>query len=151
MLDEKYCTMSPKSAMLGPKPDKNFENTTKKIGDISFEEVKGEIESVKNLSRLPPENITEEWVKENLNERVKKINFENCYWLSKDLISKLGRLDPKLKSVSLRNLDLSNYIVENILVYAKEVEELDISNCTGLTNGLLEIISEKGENIKKLK
>ena len=150
MLDEKYCTMSPKSAMLGPKPDKNFENTTKKIGDISFEEVKGEIESVKNLSRLPPENITEEWVKENLNERVKKINFENCYWLSKDLISKLGRLDPKLKSVSLRNLDLSNYIVENILVYAKEVEELDISNCTGLTNGLLEIISEKGENIKKL-
>ena len=99
---------------------------------------------------MPPENITEEWVKENLNERVKKINFENCYWLSKDLISKLGRLDPKLKSVSLRNLDLSNYIVENILVYAKEVEELDISNCTGLTNGLLEIISEKGENIKKL-
>lgn len=39
----------------------------------------------------------------------------------KDLISKLGRLDSKLKSVSLRNLDLSNYIVENILVYAKEV------------------------------
>ena len=59
-------------------------------------------------------------------------HFENCYWLSKDLISKLGRLDPKLKSVSLRNLDLSNYIVENIIVHAKEIEELDLSNCTGL-------------------
>ena len=150
MIDEKYCTMAPKSAMLGPKPDNNFENCVKKIGDISFEEVKGEIESVKNLSRLPPENITEEWVKDNLNMKVKKINFENCYWLSKDLISKLGRLDPKLKSVSLRNLDLSNYIVENIIVYAKEIEELDLSNCTGLTNGLLEIIAEKGENITKL-
>ena len=150
LIDEKYCTMFPKSAMLGPKPDKNFENPTKKIGDISFEEEKGEIESVKNLSRLPPENITEEWVKDNLKENVEKINFENCYWLSKDLISKLGRLDKNLKKISLRNLDLSNYIVENIIKYTKNLEELDLSNCTGLKNGLLEIISEKGTNLKSL-
>ena len=147
LIDEKYCTMFPKSSMLGPKPDKNFENPVKKIGDISFEEDKTEIETVKNLSRLPPENITEEWVKDNLSGNVTKINFENCYWLSKDLISKLGRLDPNLKKISLRNLDLSNYMVENILQYAKEVEELDISNCTGLTKGLLEIIAEKGKNL----
>jgi hypothetical protein len=150
LIDEKYCTMFPKSAMLGPKPDKNFENPTKKIGDISFEEEKGEIEAVKNLSRLPPENITEEWVKDNLKENVEKINFENCYWLSKDLISKLGRLDKNLKKISLRNLDLSNYIVENIIKYTKNLEELDLSNCTGLKNGLLEIISEKGTNLKSL-
>ena len=150
LIDEKYCTMFPKSAMLGPKPDKNFENHVKKIGDISFEEDKTEIETVKNLSRLPPENITEEWVKDNLNQNVTKINFENCYWLSKDLISKLGRLDSNLKKVSLRNLDLSNYMIENILQYAKDIEELDISNCTGLTKGLLEIIAEKGKNITHL-
>ena len=150
LIDEKYCTMFPKSAMLGPKPDKNFENPTKKIGDISFEEEKGEIEAVKNLSRLPPENITEEWVKDNLKENVEKINFENCYWLSKDLISKLGRLDKNLKKISLRNLDLSNYIVENIIKYTKNLEELDLSNCTGLKNGLLEIIAEKGTNLKSL-
>ena len=148
--DEKYCTMYPKSAMLGPKPDPNFENHVKKIGDISFEEDKTDPEAVKNLSRLPPENITEEWVKDNLSEKVTKINFENCYWLTKDLVSKLGRLDPKLKKISLRNLDLSNYIVENIIASCKELEELDISNCTGLTNGLLEIISEKGKNLIKL-
>ena len=150
LIDEKYCTMFPKSSMLGPKPDKNFENPVKKIGDISFEEDNTEIETVKNLSRLPPENITEEWVKDNLSGNVTKINFENCYWLSKDLISKLGRLDPNLKKISLRNLDLSNYMVENILQYAKEVEELDISNCTGLTKGLLEIIAEKGKNLTHL-
>ena len=150
LIDEKYCTMFPKSSMLGPKPDKNFENPVKKIGDISFEEDKTEIETVKNLSRLPPENITEEWVKDNLSGNVTKINFENCYWLSKDLISKLGRLDPNLKKISLRNLDLSNYMVENILQYAKDVEELDISNCTGLTKGLLEIIAEKGKNLTHL-
>ena len=97
IFDEKYCTMFPKSAMLGPKPDPNFENPVKKIGDISFEEDTTEGEGVKNLSRLPPENITEEWVKDNLNEKVTKINFANCYWLSKDLVSKLGRLDPNLK------------------------------------------------------
>ena len=147
IFDEKYCTMFPKSAMLGPKPDPNFENPVKKIGDISFEEDTTEGEGVKNLSRLPPENITEEWVKDNLNEKVTKINFANCYWLSKDLVSKLGRLDPNLKKISLRNLDLSNYIVENIIVNCKGLEELDISNCTGLTSGLLEIIAEKGKNL----
>jgi hypothetical protein len=147
IFDEKYCTMYPKSAMLGPKPDPNYENHVKKIGDISFEEDTTEGEGVKNLSRLPPENITEEWVKDNLNEKVTKINFANCYWLSKDLVSKLGRLDPNLKKISLRNLDLSNYIVENIIVHCKGLEELDISNCTGLTSGLLEIIAEKGKNL----
>jgi hypothetical protein len=147
IFDEKYCTMYPKSAMLGPKPDPNFENPVKKIGDISFEEDTTEGEGVKNLSRLPPENITEEWVKDNLNEKVTKINFSNCYWLSKDLVSKLGRLDPNLKKISLKNLDLSNYIVENIIVHCKNLEELDISNCTGLASGLLEIISEKGQNL----
>jgi len=150
IFDEKYCTMYPKSAMLGPKPDPNFENHVKKIGDISFEEDTTEGEGVKNLSRLPPENITEEWVKDNLNEKVTKINFANCYWLSKDLVSKLGRLDPNLKKISLRNLDLSNYIVENIIVHCKGLEELDISNCTGLTSGLLEIIGEKGKNLLDL-
>ena len=150
IFDEKYCTMFPKSAMLGPKPDPNFENSVKKIGDISFEEDTTEGEGVKNLSRLPPENITEEWVKDNLNEKVTKINFSNCYWLSKDLVSKLGRLDPNLKKISLKNLDLSNYIVENIIVHCKSLEELDISNCTGLASGFLEIIAEKGQSLVDL-
>ena len=150
IFDEKYCTMYPKSAMLGPKPDPNFENPVKKIGDISFEEDTTEGEGVKNLSRLPPENITEEWVKDNLNEKVTKINFANCYWLTKDLVSKLGRLDPNLKKICLRNLDLSNYIVENIIINCKTLEELDISCCTGLTSGLLGIIAEKGKNLINL-
>ena len=150
IFDEKYCTMFPKSAMLGPKPDPNYENRTKKIGDISFEEDTTEGEGVKNLSRLPPENITEEWVKDNLNDKVTKINFANCYWLSKDLVSKLGRLDSSLKIISLRNLDLSNYIVENIIVNCKSLEELDISNCTGLASGLLDIIAEKGKKLVDL-
>ena len=150
IFDEKYCTMFPKSAMLGPKPDPNYENPTKKIGDISFEEDTTEGEGVKNLSRLPPENITEEWVKDNLNNKVTKINFANCYWLTKDLVSKLGRLDPSLKIICLRNLDLSNYIVENIIVNCKVLEELDISNCTGLASGLLEIIAEKGKKLVDL-
>ena len=55
----------------------------KKIGDISFEEDMTEGKGVKNLSSLPPENITEEWVKDNLNEKVTKINFSNFYWRSK--------------------------------------------------------------------
>lgn len=150
LYESKYCTMEPKSAMLGPEPDPNYQQYAKKIGDISFEEVKGELESVKNLTRLPPENITEEWLKENLNQNVRKLNVENCYWLTKDLISKIGRLDPNLIKISLRNLDISNFIVENIISHAHLIEELNLSNCTGLTKGLCEIISEKGKNIKEL-
>ena len=52
-----------------------------------------------------------------------------------------------MKIIILKNLDFSNYIVENIIVHCKTFEVLVISNCTGLGSGLLEIISEKGQNI----
>ena len=150
LIDQKYCTMFPKSAILGPKQDADFTNKNKNRGDLSFEEDKDDVENVKNLARLPPDNITEEWVKENLTAKVTKINLSNCYWLTKDLLSKLGRLDKNLLSVNLRCLDISNYIVENILVYAKNCKELNLANCTGLTNGLMEIFATKGKCLESL-
>ena len=48
---------------------------------------------IKNLKRLSPDNITEEWLKDNLNNTVEVLRLDNCYWLSKDLVSKIGRID----------------------------------------------------------
>ena len=97
--DEKYSTMYPKSYCLGPESDRNFTKKLKKIGDISFEEEEGEVELVKNLKRLSPDHLTEEWIKENLNCNVKILRLDNCYWLSKDLVSKIGRIDSNLKVI----------------------------------------------------
>lgn len=95
--EKKYSTMYPKSNCLGSESDKNFIKKLKKIGDISFEEEDGEVELVKNLKRPSPDHLTEEWIKENLNSRVEILRLDNCYWLSKDLVSKIGRIDGNLK------------------------------------------------------
>jgi len=96
-LEKKYCNMYKKSNFLGPNRDNNFTKKLKKIGDISFEESDEEPEMIKNLKRLSPDNITEEWLKDNLNDNVETLRLDNCYWLSKDLVSKLGRIDNNLK------------------------------------------------------
>lgn len=96
-LEKKYCTMYEKSNCLGPDKDNNFTKKLKKIGDISFEEDDDDPEMIKNLKRLSPDNITEEWLKDNLNDSVEVLRLDNCYWLSKDLVSKLGRIDNNLK------------------------------------------------------
>jgi hypothetical protein len=96
-LEKKYCTMYKKSNFLGPNKENDFTKKFKKIGDISFEEEDEEPEMIKNLKRLSPDNITEEWLKDNLNNSVETLKLDNCYWLSKDLVSKLGRIDNNLK------------------------------------------------------
>jgi hypothetical protein len=95
---KKYLTIYPKSAILGEKQNKDFQKPIKKIGDISFEEDPNpESENIKNLKRLGPDNLTEEWIKENLTSQVDILRLENHYWISKDLVSKLGRLGTNLK------------------------------------------------------
>ncbi len=93
----KYLTVYPKRAILGEKQDKEFKKSIKKIGDISFEEETTESENVKNLKRCRPDNLTEESIKDILNSKVDILRLENHYWISKDLISKLGRLGTNLK------------------------------------------------------
>jgi hypothetical protein len=95
--DKKYCNMFPKSCYLGPKQDEKFAKKSKKIGDISFEEINNEEEKVINLKRLPPDYITDETLKTNLNNKCEILRLENCYWLSKDVISKVGRMDINLR------------------------------------------------------
>lgn len=100
--NKKYLTIYPKNVILGEKQNKDFKKPIKKIGDISFEEDPTEPqENVKNLKRLGPDNLTEEWIKENLNSKVEILRLENHYWISEDLISKLGRLGTNLIVINL--------------------------------------------------
>jgi hypothetical protein len=149
--DKKYSTIFPKNNMLGPEEDKSYCKKVKKIGDISFEENNTQSENIKNLMRLPPENVTEEWIKSNLNEKVKLLRLENCYWLSKDLISKIGRINPNLKELSFRNLNIENSMIANLVKWAKEIEVLDVSYCDGLTIGFCDILRVNCQKLQCLK
>ena len=82
--------------VLGSEPDKYFSKKVKKIGDISFEEETNESEKIKNLKRLPADNLTEESLKTNLSSDVTLLRLENHYWISKDILSKLGRMATNL-------------------------------------------------------
>jgi hypothetical protein len=95
--DKRYCNMFPKSCYLGNKQDEKFAKKSKKIGDISFEEIANEDEKIVNLKRLPPDYINDESLKTNLNNKCELLRLENCYWLSKDVISKVGRMDINLR------------------------------------------------------
>ena len=97
--EHKYSNIYPKSAILGVPHTEDFAAKGKDIGDISFEEDNNEKEAVKNLTRLTPDFLSEEWIKDNLTTKVVKLNIENHHWLSLDLISKLTRLDGKLEVV----------------------------------------------------
>ena len=88
----KYCTIFPKYVVIGPEPDNNFSKKVKKIGDLSFEEEMVESEKIRNLKRLSPDNLTEESLKSNLCSEVTILRLENHYWISKDILSKLGRM-----------------------------------------------------------
>lgn len=99
--NEKYTMMYKKSNYLGPEPDQNFNKKIKKIGDISFDEEDNDLEHIRNLKRLSPDNVTEEWIKENLNNTVEILRLDNCYWLSKELVSKIGRIDTNIKVFNL--------------------------------------------------
>jgi hypothetical protein len=113
--NKKYCNMYPKSCYLGSRQDEKFAKKSKKIGDISFDELNNEEEKVINLNRLPPDYITDESLKSNLDNKCEILRLENCYWLSKDVISKVGRMDINLKELSLRNLSIDNSTLLNIV------------------------------------
>lgn len=95
--EKKYLNIYPKHLILGPEPNENYSQKGKKIGDISFEEETNESENIKNMRRQSPDTMTEEWIKINVNSKAEILNIENCYWISKNLISKLGRMSPNLK------------------------------------------------------
>lgn len=115
----KYCTIFPKRVLLGDKPTNDFSKTMKKIGDISFEEEIFEPEVIKQLKRFTPDNLNNEVLKEYLNDQVQILNLSNHYWITQDVLHKLGRLAINLKILNLKSMGIVNNSLENILANAK--------------------------------
>lgn len=118
--DIKYSNIYPKYLLLGDKgQNNNFSQPIKKIGDISFEE-EYEPENLKDLKRYNNDNLTDEVLKLNLNNKLIKLNIENHYWISLDTVSKLGRMSNSISILNLRNLLITTDCLSSILTYAKK-------------------------------
>lgn len=115
----KYCTIFPKKVLLGDKPTNDFSKTMKKIGDISFEEEIFEPEVIKQLKRFTPDNLNNDVLKEFLNDQVQILNLSNHYWITQDVLHKLGKLAVNLKVLNLKSMAIVNSSLENILANAK--------------------------------
>lgn len=88
----------PQTQYVGKKPDSDqyIRRVVKQLNDIEFSD-SDEPEEIHNLRRQPRTVLTEENLKEYLNDETGKVNLENHYWISNSFISKLGRMAPRLQ------------------------------------------------------
>lgn len=108
----------------------------KQLNDISFEGDSGDeegkeiFEDVRNVQRLPQTILTEENLKVYLTRETEKLDLEHSYWLKDVFLDKVGRMAPNLRWLSLRRLKISNRAFTEIAICLKQLERLDISDCT---------------------
>lgn len=82
--------------------------------------------------------MTEENLRKILNDETLKLNLEHHYWLKDVFLSKLGRLAPNLKILSLRRLNVSNQSFITIMKFARKIEQLDICDCPAIEDSGME-------------
>lgn len=97
--------IEPQTLYVGKRPDNEhyIRRVVKQLNDIEFSD-SDEPEELHNLRRQPRTVLTEENLKDYLNDQTGKVNLENHYWISNSFISKLGRMTPNLQQLSLRRM-----------------------------------------------
>ena len=76
--------------------------------------------------------LTEANLRKILDDETSKLSLEHHYWVKDNFLSKLGRLAPNLKELSLRRLNISNESFIDIFRYCRSVEMLDICDCPSI-------------------
>ena len=148
--DIKYSSIFPKSIFISERDTNDYSKPLKKIGDISFEEEIYENEGIKRLKRVSCDNLTDESLKLFLNEKVKKLNIENNYWISQDVITKIGQLSNNIVELNIRNLNLNSNSLLKLLNFLLNLKSLDISDCKFLDETAPIHLKNKGLNLKCL-
>ena len=103
------------------------------------------------VKRQPRTVLTEENLRKYLNEETVKLNLEHHYWLKDSFLSKLGRMAPNLRRLSLRRLKITN---DSFYGIAKNLtrgvlERLDISDCPFIgKSSVLMFLEQCGESCR---
>jgi hypothetical protein len=104
-----YAPIEPQTLFLGTgSVDKSDKDPFKKrdvsqLNDIEFSD-SDDPEEIANLKRQPATVLNEENLKEYLTPETVKLNLENHYWISNSFISKLSKMAPNLRQLSLRRM-----------------------------------------------
>ena len=82
--------------------------------------------------------LTEENLRTYLSKETEKLDLEHAYWLKDVFLDKVGRMAPNLKELSLRRLKISNRAFTEIMNQLKQIEVIDIAECSNLQESGLE-------------
>jgi len=90
-------------------------------------------EELLNLRRMRHTVLDEENLGKILNDETECLDLEAKYWIGADFIEKIGKMAPNLKELSLRRMShLINPTFADIFLVLKEMEAVDLCDCTGL-------------------
>ena len=65
-----------------------------------------------------------------MTKETEKLDLEHSYWLKDTFLDKVGRMAPNLGWLSLRRIKISNRAFNEIAIHLKQLERIDISDCT---------------------
>ena len=120
------------------------------MNDIEFSD-SDEPEELHNLKRQPRTILTEENLKEYLDDETMKINLENHYWISNSFIAKLGRMAPSLQELSLRRMpQITNKIFAEVFENLETLTTVDFCDCEGLFSSAFQLLLRKNHNLEMI-
>ena len=133
---EEKGSLYPQSVFFGKDPSKKadrFDNReVKNLNDIECEK-DSDWEEVRNLKRMPMTILNEENLRAYLSDETLRLNLENHYWISNNMIQTIGRVAPNLMVLSLRRMKfVSNPIFAEVFKYLTKLERVDLTDCDGL-------------------
>ena len=118
--------------MLGIKQQGFDRRKVKQLGDIEFD-IPRESEEHKHHKWMNKQVLTEEALRGILSPAVDRLSLENHNWIRPCYLDKIGRLAPNLSVLSLRATQTTDDAIDAIFLYARGIQELDLSRCSALT------------------
>lgn len=144
--------IQPQTLFVGKNPDNDqfIRRYVSQLNDIEFSD-SDEPEEIHNLRRQPHTVLTEENLKEYLNDQTVKVNLENHYWISNSFISKIGRMSPNLLTLSLRRMpQITNQIFAEVFEHLSQLQTVDLCDCDGLYPTALQLLLRKNPNLEQI-
>jgi F-box/leucine-rich repeat protein 2/20 len=125
---DKYSTVKPMRCLLGPNKDHKFERKIRQIGEITYSPQE-ESEDMRHLKRLPNWILTEENLMEIMSPELLELNLQNNYWVTNDLMNKIGYFAPNVRALDLSYTNCNDDTLVELAKSAHHLRAVNISNC----------------------
>lgn len=90
---------------------------------------------------MPGNILTQEKIKEIVNNETQKLVLENHYWIKDDFIGKIGWMALGLKHLSLKGINVSNKAFMDCVARLSLLQNIDISHCWSIEPSGITVLS----------